>query len=1595
MTGSKPDSTASGVKKLCEKLQAGKPVPGKQAEALIDTLLDNKNCLKTVAQDPGVDFLVLLGKGLLGATGASPAAADEVIHKFLNIARAPCVLQVVQKRNQQNAWFELLLELVRASNFTLAQLFIQRMEQYSTTPFLKIMDGQRVIAYSWRRVRERVLANIKGLLQLRQELGVAPRVALFSSNSLELICFDLACLISGVVNIPLPTNATTGSIDFIIKDSGANTIFVTGRRRLQLVLKLSDSIPKIRKIIATEQTEKAAPESLVSLKAFIKKAAGVKNSDVDSALQRVALDDLATIMYTSGTTETPKGIRFSQQSLVSKRFARAIALPEVGDKDTFICYLPLFHTFGRLFEMMGCLFWGATYVLADSTRIDLLSQAMKLTRPTVFISIPKKWIQIHQRIAELVDIEHAPAEKIESAISRVTGGALKWGLSAAGYLDPDIFTFFQRHDIEIMSGFGMTEAAGGITMTPPREYRSNSVGIGLPGIEIALADDGEMLVRGPYVMTGYVDPENTGIENGWFHTGDIFTADADGYYEIVDRKKEIYKNLRGETIAPQKIENMFNDFESIKRVFLVGDHREYNTLMIFPSYDYDQVELSKLSEDELKEFFSSFIVSVNQFLSPFERILDFSIIDRDFNAEAGELTPKGTFKRKIVEANFQATIEEMYRAGYLSLKSDKFELRVPNWFLREKGWTSQDLKIGRADKLRSPGAKLDFQPVRQRDTWKVRLGDYSYVTTEQHLDLGHILADPSLWLGNLNLIEFSRELSFKKQAPGAPGQGRVRVDETSLRCRATASVAAQLDQVIATRDLSQYGVHLAAHVLLGGNESLALRGVDYLEIVILNKEEKIVEFAKLALMRAAAGKKKTLRKRAFQVLVLTENRDLLTPVLQRFLPGRPTVLDDETVACISDHDLSREQLASMVSYLNSETDLFWAASTQKKTMTVPVAKLLHLLTEYGLRHPLSYKVLRTHLLRWAVFAKDPKIVKAAKGCAIRLQNSFRNWLGKNVQIAIDPNSHTEVRWRDVLAFDEQIADEHKQRIAAAVQNCPLLREAIFLFSEGRIIPLHEIPRNGIWVSFLGTLHGKSVYRVSVQTHTHGAFEVAVNVNRSLSKREVQDEMNWLIATGALQHQEPLVEDFGGYWPEYDLWTEEFIHGNTVGKHLQRLERRTDKSSVEQAKNLWPSFAWSGLTAYVDFWDRTGRLLQIADPTPANVIVPEHDYQVGFRIVSISERKRFTNALDMIVQFRKDFIEEIEGKHHNLKGQCGWRVVFSAFLEVLGEAEGIQFLQDALDSRAGAGIRIPRELKKRLREFIEDVSTRGYVPRRLQFAIDRFNRWHSLNPTATSQACTHTMRDLYTTYDLNSTAQKYPGTRIQFFRDTVFKEADTRIRGGLDKCIRRAKMGELRSDDLVDECASLRHRHKLSPHEEVYLTRLSYPYLGASDSAEFISLQSEGEAKMSLMVFIESREGDNFAIRNPANPKEIARLHKLFTAANLPVEFKPEHQFLVVLDARVQVVGGLFYRPVAPGHIHLEKVVVDPYFRKKGVSQGLLTEFFNRAKGQEIKIITVGFFRPQYFYKFGFRIDQRYGNMVRKLRVDEAETPSLPVGDFAV
>ncbi len=1502
-----------------------------------------------------------------------------LIRYYLEFLRQPEFL--VRLKNSK-PYETLILNLLKQANFTVSTLLRQRALLYGSRNWLGVIRGQEVAHITFAEALRQVDRYARGLLAMagQYEKG-KPVVAFLSDNSPQMALLDLACLSSGLVDVMIPANSVSSQIAYILNQTQAKILFLGGSKHLARVNEVRRQLQSVEHIVLIN--EQSHESGLRDLHYLSERGLHIPEEQLARVRRQMRTDDLATIMYTSGTTGEPKGIMFSQMNIIYKRFCRALALPQIGPDDRFLAYLPLYHTFGRYLEMMGSLFWAAEYYFMENPALETMVRNMQRIKPTIFISIPKKWQQLYDYIGSRVDVVADDEDEIRRTLSAATGGKLRWGLSAAGYLDPAVFRFFQRYGVELLSGFGMTEATGGITMTLPGRYVENALGRPLPGIEVKLADDGELLIRGPYVMSGYfASAENAFTADGWLPTGDIMRYLENGYLEIIDRKKEIYKNIRGETIAPQRIEKYFYDFDYVKQVFLIGDNRPFNTVLIYPNFQGKNNPLKKMSARELHDLFTSVVVTVNNFLAPFERIVDFRLIQRPFSAEFGELTPKGTYKRKVIEKNFAELIESMYRRSFVEFSWHNMTIRLPNWFLRENGYLTQDIRIT------EQGLVIDKEdlilPLAYEAERHIRIGRYRYAFASDIIDLQILLSNPLYWLGNQELIDFSREQVFQWY----------RIDQPDAHVVFTGSVAAipvpvekatVLKRLSEERTLVLPGLHLALLLLQSNEPQLVTTALQYFKLFLSDSRQPFHNLVKEVILNPNFSTGIFALREQFKLGLKFFKGPLFKTYFERFLKTDPDFLNREII-----HEIARELagdaevLKAVFAIIRERVAGITGETAEKETV---VWKLFDLLAQIGIEHPVHYKEVRQWLVHYQLRKECKILARRAAKSRRKLLSGFRKWIGPNQQISIDMETGEEYRWKDVIIFDEAISQDDRAFLLSALSAKPIIREALFLLGGGLLVGLYDIPPGGVWISQLHQEADHTVYRVSVQTRFQGGFDFVINLERNKPTRVLREEMNWLIHACAPTRGMKLVEEFGGFWKEFNLWSEEYIPGDSIQKYFGKMMRRDNAETRQRLHYLWPMFIWTGISAYVSFWRRTGYQLEISDISPDNIMIPPHDYLSGVRIFSIRRRKKSKGLSSLILNFVEQFVKPLERTYPFIKHANRWFFIFSGILDALGEEKGLERLEEL---RVWLAIRKKHYyLQDYLQAFLQEIRDKGFTPKNLYFAVQRFERWTELNPQADFSAQLFTLNELYETYRLSELEGRYPALRIRYFLESIFKDSQPEVRRKLTEIMRAVQERPLSHEERLRRFSELRNRFRLTEKEEFFLSRLSYPHLQPKASAGWLSMSdSQGHRQNDVVVALEDYDGVRYHVRKPISPKEISRLHKIFLEANLPVIFKPEHRYLIAVSERGFVIGGLFYRLLNQNTVHIEKIVVTAKYRRKGISEGLMHEFFSRMQDARFRYVTTGFFRPEYFYRFGFKIERKYAGLVKDLQENTRSNDAL-------
>jgi len=577
----------------------------------------------------------------------------------------------------------------------------------------------RVESINAREFVERVRDISLGLTALGLSRG--DRVALLSESRPEWLLSDLAVLSAGGVTVPIYPTLSASQTAFILKDSGARIAIVSTAEQHRKVLTIAGDLPSLQSLVVidAESGLKAGglPEptcqTLADLAATghrrILDGWGVARAFQEDA-KAVGPSDLATIIYTSGTTGDPKGVCLTHGNLAAN-IAGVHAVLDLNESDTALSFLPLCHAF----ERMVCyvfLATGVSVVFAES--FDTVGRDLAIVRPTVMSGVPRAFEKMHARVLakgrESSGItrmiferamrvatakgralcERRPVSAALSLQARVAdrlvfskirdgiGGRARFFVSGSAPLRSETAWFFLGAGLPLLEGYGLTEAGPVVSVTPLGGTRLGSVGPPLPNVEVRIADDGEILVRGPNVMSGYHGrPAETAeaLQHGWLHTGDVGALDADGYLRVTDRKKELLVTSGGKKVAPQPIEAALRGDPLVAEALLVGDGRHFLSALVVANLaaacarfqcapPANEAALAAfIARPDVVAAYQSVIDGVNAPLAPFERVKKFTLLSRDFNADPSAVTPTMKIKRRVVEAKCAEAIEAMYRSS--------------------------------------------------------------------------------------------------------------------------------------------------------------------------------------------------------------------------------------------------------------------------------------------------------------------------------------------------------------------------------------------------------------------------------------------------------------------------------------------------------------------------------------------------------------------------------------------------------------------------------------------------------------------------------------------------------------------------------------------------------------------------------------------------------------------------------------------------------------------------------------------------------------------------------------------------------------------
>ncbi|WP_111512488.1 AMP-dependent synthetase/ligase [Mycobacterium kyogaense] len=590
---------------------------------------------------------------------------------------------------------------------SVAVLFRERVAATEEAVAFRFRDSGGWASVTWQQVARRVDAIAAGLIAV----GIAPgdRVGLASSTRYEWVLLDFAVLCAGAATTTLYPTTHARDVAFILADSGSRVVVAEDQAQVDKVLAHRGDLPDLQNIVVIDgRGDGDVVITLDELESLGRQLLSTSRDIVERRIEAIRPDHLASIIYTSGTTGRPKGVRLPHRAWTYT--AAAIdALGIVHADDLHFLWLPLAHAFGKVTLALSAV---VGFPTAIDGRVDRIVDNLADLHPTFMAAAPRIFEKAHARIQNmmveeggvkkrifdwavqvgirashvresgralppLLAVQHAVADRLVfSTIRARFGGRLRFFVSAAAPLDCDIARWFDAIGIIVLEGYGLTETAAASVINRPDAYRFGTVGLPFPGTEIRIADDGEILVRSPGVMTGYHNLPAATAEaldaDGWFSTGDIGTVDVDGFLRITDRKKDLFKTSQGKYVAPSAIAAAFKAVcPYASEMIVYGEGRPYCVALV--SLDSEAItewaarnDLADASfagiaqHEATRELIGGYVETLNEQLNRWEQIKRFAILDRELSVAAGDLTPSLKAKRNVIVKTFADALAELY-----------------------------------------------------------------------------------------------------------------------------------------------------------------------------------------------------------------------------------------------------------------------------------------------------------------------------------------------------------------------------------------------------------------------------------------------------------------------------------------------------------------------------------------------------------------------------------------------------------------------------------------------------------------------------------------------------------------------------------------------------------------------------------------------------------------------------------------------------------------------------------------------------------------------------------------------------------------------
>jgi long-chain acyl-CoA synthetase len=847
---------------------------------------------------------------------------------------------------------------------------------------------------------------------------------------------------------------------------------------------------------------------------------------------------------------------------------------------------------------------------------------------------------------------------------------------------------------------------------------------------------------------------------------------------------------------------------------------------------------------------------------------------------------------------------------------------------------------------------------------RVRIGDLEYEHAGELLDLGLLLRQPALWLGNAALAGFF-PVKDGWDTPLGGFTPHIYLTEH------------EADDFSVDLPLLQDGRLQRLHALccraMLRRGKTSMKAVHALEQALDLADHRTSEALRRRLEALSLHPEEVVRCDAYRILLLDEPAPDYGLVQPKFIRSGLPFLNEQSISAIARGGMEGRRLQAFRIRLHTyRQSLDWPADEITRTQ---FNLIFSILKDFAFFDPTYYGAVRDELISWCQHWDDMEIARQAE----QHVNDLADWFEKRLDEEIPYRGPKT--WENKLVFQEGLSEDEIARLRSVFIGTTFLQQSVMLTSEGEFLDIRDVPRDGIWVGRTAVRHNQRSYRVSINTNKGMHYDLLVVIwdpdSVDLSQDNILSTIYWMVSLAGYPLATPVLPRFGCFRPSAGLMSQAFVSDLNVWERIREYASDRHQHKGASDKRNWRRMYVRSMSAFFRAWRHSGKRIVPGMITPMNVYVPEPDFRAGDQVLSMSGWRRYENTLDLARPMLRNFYKQTiinypwTEKHLDLTWLC------DACVEACGREEATEFLQQLQSDLSDEPLHGYRgRLANELSAYINHLQTGHFYSCVLNGAIQRYRNWRGEQKGASAVARRQMIEEVYRLYGL----QRRPeADRYHLYRHTWFDQAPTRVTGAFDTLLAAMFANPQVNASGMVELSDLQSVLQDDEDRRTFM-KMVFPHTEALDTTVLLEVGDKEHRQIIVDSMITDKRGTHYHVREPLEPAEHGRLYRHFVKSGYYKTISERDRFFVVSDDNGDIVAGISWQDIGDRVAHLNGIVVAHSLLGRGISSVLIEDFCTRLANLNFNVVKTHFVLRPFFERHGFQVDKRWGGLVRMLEI---------------